>query len=71
MSRCKFFVMSAIAIMGMAVPSVGANAQQASPTAQCRPGTKIACTILGNPGTRECLGEGEGMDLVKRHLHRR
>jgi hypothetical protein len=34
---------------------------QADAQAQCRPGTVVACTtILGKPGTRTCLGEGEG-----------
>jgi hypothetical protein len=58
MRGCKFFVMSAIAITGMAVSSTGASAQ--TPDPHCRPGTKVACTILGKPGTKECLGEGEG-----------
>ena len=34
---------------------------QADAQAQCRPGTAVACTILGKPGTRKCLGEGEGL----------
>ena len=34
---------------------------QADAQAQCRPGAVVACTtILGKPGTRTCLGEGEG-----------
>jgi len=34
-----------------------ADAQAPAP---CRPGTVVACTIAGKPGTRKCLGEGEG-----------
>jgi hypothetical protein len=66
MSRCNFFVMSAIAVMGMAALSGGANAQQATPNALCRPGSVVACTILGKPGTMKCLGDGEygGCDLA-------
>jgi hypothetical protein len=33
---------------------------QADAQTKCRPGTVVACTILGKPGTRTCLGEGEG-----------
>jgi hypothetical protein len=66
MSRCNFFVMSAIAVMGMAVLSGRADAQQAAPNALCRPGSVVACTILGKPGTMKCLGDGEfgGCDLT-------
>jgi len=34
-----------------------ADAQAPAP---CRPGTVVPCTIAGKPGTRQCLGEGEG-----------
>jgi hypothetical protein len=27
--------------------------------ALCRPGTEVACTFLGKPGTKKCIGDGE------------
>ena len=27
--------------------------------ALCRPGTVVACTFLGKPGTKKCIGDGE------------
>jgi hypothetical protein len=32
--------------------------------ALCRPGTVVACTFLGKPGTMKCIGDGEFDDCV-------
>jgi hypothetical protein len=32
--------------------------------ALCRPGTEVACTYLGKPGTKKCIGDGEFDDCV-------
>ena len=32
--------------------------------ALCRPGTVVACTFLGKPGTKKCIGDGEFDDCV-------
>lgn len=59
MSRSNFLVLSTTAIVGIAALSGGANAQQGGSNTLCRPGSVVACTIFGKPGTRKCIGEGE------------
>lgn len=57
MTRSHSLVLSTIATIGVAAMPAGANAQQA--TTLCRPGSVVACTFLGKPGTKKCIGEGE------------
>ena len=59
MSPSNFFAVSAIATMGMALLSGGANAQRTAPAELCRPGAVVGCTIFGKPGTKKCLGDGD------------
>jgi hypothetical protein len=37
---------------------------QVDAQALCRPGTVVACTFLGKPGTKKCIGDGEFDDCV-------